>query len=140
MRLPCAKPLAFIVTGLSFLKPGLTNIQFDNMALIATALVLGSGFNLSRISRMWLEDKVVSTLSFFLSDAKFSVPELQLLYAKRIQQVYEIQPGYFCIDDTCRLLCSFTYLIFNYFTDKSGSVFRSEGAPIGIRNGTIRSS
>ena len=61
---------AFIVTGLTFLKPGLTNIQFDNMTLVATALVLGSGFNLSRISRMWLEDKVVSTLSFFLSDAK----------------------------------------------------------------------
>jgi hypothetical protein len=64
MILPCAKPLAFIVTGLSFLKPALTNIQFKNMALVATALVLGSGFNLSRISRMWLEDKVVSTLSF----------------------------------------------------------------------------
>ena len=46
------------------LKPALTNIQFKNMALVATALVLGSGFNLSRISRMWLEDKVVSTLSF----------------------------------------------------------------------------
>ena len=42
MRLPCAKPLAFIVTGPSFLKPGLTNIQFDNMTLVATALVLGS--------------------------------------------------------------------------------------------------
>ncbi len=78
MRLPCAKPIAFIVTGLSFLKPGLTNIQFDNMALVATALVLGSGFNLSRISRMWLEEKVVSTLSYFLSDAKFSVPELEM--------------------------------------------------------------
>jgi hypothetical protein len=48
MRLPCAKPLAFIVAGLSFLKPGLTNIQLDNMTLVATALVLGSGFNLSR--------------------------------------------------------------------------------------------
>jgi len=47
MRLPCAKPLACIVTGLSFLRPGLTNIHFDNMALVATALVLGSGFNLS---------------------------------------------------------------------------------------------
>ena len=80
MRLPCAMPLTFIVTGLSFLKPGLTNIQFDNMILVATALILGSGFNLSRISRMWLEDKVVSTLSYFLSDAKFYVPELQSLY------------------------------------------------------------
>lgn len=102
MRLPCAKPLAFIITGLSFLKPGLTNIQFDNMTLVATALVLGSGFNLSRISRMWLEDKVVSTLSYFLSDAKFYVPELQLLYAKRIQQVYDIKEGYFLIDDTMK--------------------------------------
>ena len=65
MRLPCAKPLAFIVAGLTFLKPGFTNIQFDNMTLVATALVLGSGFNLSRISRMWLGDKVVRTLSVF---------------------------------------------------------------------------
>jgi len=63
---------------------------FDNMTLVAAALVLGSGFNLSRISRMRLEDKVVSTLSYFLSDAKFYVPELQLLYAKRIQQVYDV--------------------------------------------------
>jgi len=102
MRLPCAKPIAFLVAGLSFLKPGLTNIQFDNMVLVATALVLGSGFNLSRISRMWLEDKVVSTLSYFLSDAKFSVPELQLLYAQRIQQVYDIKDGYFLIDDTMK--------------------------------------
>ena len=58
MRIPCAKPLAFLVTGLSFLKPGLTNIQFDNMVMVATALVLGSGFNLSRISQMWLKEKV----------------------------------------------------------------------------------
>ena len=100
MRLPCAKPLAFIVAGLAFLKPGLTNIQFGNMALVATALVLGSGFNLSHISRMWLEEKVVSTLSYFLSDAKFYVPELQLLYAQRIQQVYDIKEGNFLIDDT----------------------------------------
>ena len=89
MRLSCAKPLAFIGTGLSFLKPGLTNIHFDNIALAATALVLGSGFNLSRISRMWLEDNVVSTLSFFLSDAKFSVPELQLLYPRNAVLVPE---------------------------------------------------
>jgi hypothetical protein len=53
------------------LNPGLTNIQFDNMTLVATALVLGSGFNLSRISRMWLEDKFVSTLSYILQAAMF---------------------------------------------------------------------
>ena len=124
MRLPCAKPLAFIVTGLTFLKPGLTNIQFDNMTLVATALVLGSGFNLSRISRMWLEDKVVSTLSYFLSDAKFSVPELQLLYAKRIQQVYDIQPGYFCIDDTMKhhsKFCKWIHGVFVLFDHALGT-------------------
>jgi hypothetical protein len=124
MRLPCAKPLAFIVTGLSFLKPGLTNIQFDNMTLVATALVLGSGFNLSRISRMWLEDKVVSTLSYFLSDAKFSVPELQLLYAKRIQQVYDIKEGYFLIDDTMKhhsKFCKWIHGVFVLFDHALGT-------------------
>ena len=124
MRLPCAAPLAFIVTGLSFLKPGLTNIQFDNMTLVATALVLGSGFNLSRISRMWLEEKVVSTLSYFLSDAKFSVPELQLLYAKRIQQVYDIEPGYFCIDDTMKhhsKFCKWIHGVFVLFDHALGT-------------------
>ena len=50
---------------------------------------------------MWLKEKVVSTFSFFLSDAKFYVPELQLLYAKRIQQMYEVQPGYFLILNSC---------------------------------------
>jgi hypothetical protein len=40
----------------------------------------------------------------------------------------------------CRLSDYLTYLIFNYFTCQSGCVFRSERAPIGIRNGTIRSS
>ena len=124
MRLPCAKPLAFIVTGLSFLKPGLTNIQFDNMTLVATALVLGSGFNLSRISRMWLEDKVVSTLSYFLSDAKFYVPELQLLYAKRIQQVYDINEGNFLIDDTMKhhsKFCKWIHGVFVLFDHALGT-------------------
>ena len=61
VKIPCARCLPFIVAGLSFLKPGLTNIQFENMTLVATAIILGSGFNLSCISRMWLKDKVVST-------------------------------------------------------------------------------
>jgi hypothetical protein len=124
MNLPCAKPLAFLIAGLSFLKPGLTNIQFDNMVLVATALVLGSGFNLSRISRMWLEEKAVSTLSYFLSDAKFYVPELQLLYAKRIQQMYKLQPGYFLIDDTMKhhtKFCKWIHGVFVLFDHALGT-------------------
>ena len=128
MKIPCARCLPFIVTGLSFLKPGLTNIQFGNMTLIATAVILGSGFNLSCISRMWLKDKVVSTLSYFLSDAKFSVPELQQLYAKRVQQVYNITKGYFIIDDTMAhhtKFCKWIHGVFVLFDHALGTNLRA---------------
>ncbi|MCP4346842.1 MAG: transposase [Desulfobacterales bacterium] len=100
MKIPCAGRLAFVVCGLSFLKPALTNIQFQNLTLIATALILGSGFSLTEISRMWLAEKCVSTLSYFLSDAKFSTWEMQQLYAVRVLSLYRIRGGYFIIDDT----------------------------------------
>ena len=94
------------------------------MILVATALVLGSGFNLSCISQMWLKEKVVSTFSYFLSDAKFCVPELQLLYAKRIQQMYEVQPGYFLIDDTMKhhtKFCKWIHGVFVLFDHAFGT-------------------
>ena len=53
MKLPCAKQIPFIVYGLSFLQTALTNIQYENLTLIATALILGSRFNLTEISCMW---------------------------------------------------------------------------------------
>jgi len=65
MKIPCANYISFIVCGLSFLKPALTDIQFQNLTLIATALVLGAKFNLTEISRMWLKEKSVSALSEF---------------------------------------------------------------------------
>jgi len=79
MKIPCAERLPIIVSGLSFLMPAMTNSQFQNLTLIATALVLGAKFNLSEISRMWLKDKSVSALSEFLSDAKFSSNEMMHL-------------------------------------------------------------
>ncbi|BBO93070.1 hypothetical protein DSCOOX_62500 [Desulfosarcina ovata subsp. ovata] len=85
---------------------------------------IGSGFNLSRISRMWLEEKAVSTLSYFLSDAKFYIPELQLLYAKRIQQMYTLQPGYFLIDDTMKhhtKFCKWIHGVFVLFDHAFGT-------------------
>jgi len=94
------------------------------MILVATALVLGSGFNLSRISRMWLEEKAVSTLSYFLSDAKFYVPELQLLYAKRLQQMYNLQSGYFLTDDTMKhhtKFCKWIHGVFVLFDHVLGT-------------------
>ncbi len=100
MNIPCVKRLAWVVTGLAFVQPALTTIQFDNLTLIATALLLGSGFNLSMMSRMWLKEKCVSTLSYFFSDAKIDTADVQTRYAKHALTVYSIVCGYFIIDDT----------------------------------------
>jgi hypothetical protein len=58
MKIPCATRLPFVVSGLSFLQPVLTNSQFYNLTLIATALVLGAKFSLSEVNRMWLGKNV----------------------------------------------------------------------------------
>lgn len=100
MKIPCAKRLPFIVCGLAFLQPVITSIQMDNLTMIATAIVLGASFNLSEISRMWLSEKCVSTLSYFMSDAKCPIQEMQRAYAKRLLNVYDITDGFFIIDDT----------------------------------------
>jgi hypothetical protein len=100
MKIPCAKPLPFVIYGLSFLNTIVTNIQYQNLTLIATALILGSKFNLTEISYMWLKEKSVSTFSEFLSDAKISTHEMQQLYLLRTLQLYKIRSGYFLIDDT----------------------------------------
>lgn len=102
MKIPCADRLVFIVTGLSFLKPALTDIQFYNLTLVATALVLGSSFQLTAISYMWLKKKGVSTLSYFFSDAKISTQETQMLYLLQTMETYKISGGYFIIDDTMK--------------------------------------
>lgn len=94
MNIPCVKRLAWVVVGLAFVQPALTAIQYENLTLIATALLLGSGLNLSAISRMWLKEKCVSTLSYFFSDAKIDLPELQTRYAKHALQVYHVAGGY----------------------------------------------
>jgi hypothetical protein len=62
--------------------------------LIATDLVLGSKFCLSEINRMWLEEKCVSPLSHFMSQAKFSTAEMQHLYILQVMHLYKIKRGY----------------------------------------------
>jgi hypothetical protein len=102
MNIPCTQRLFFIVTGLSFLQPALTNIQFNNLTLVATALVLGSSFSLTCISRMWLKEKCVSTLSYFFTDAKIRISEVQNLYAQHAQSLYTLEGGNYVIDDTMK--------------------------------------
>jgi hypothetical protein len=115
VKIPCAKRLPFIVAGLSFLQPALSNIQFNNLTLIATALVLGAKFNLTEISRMWLKEKAVSTLSYLLSDAKFYVPEMETLYVEQLQKMYKLPEGFYCIDDTMKHHTNFCKWIHGVF-------------------------
>ncbi|MCH7965728.1 MAG: transposase [Bacteroidetes bacterium] len=100
MKVPCVERLDWLVVGLSFLQPAMTTIQLSNLTLVATALVLGSRFNLSEISRMWLKAKEVSTLSYFFSEINISISEMQKLYAVRVLQTYSLSGGYYIIDDT----------------------------------------
>ena len=116
--IPCAKRLVPIVTGLSFLRPALTTIQFDNLTLITTALIVGGTFSISAIHRMWLKEKAISTISHFLSDAKFYTPEMEILYAKRVLQAYQISEGFFIIDDTMQhhsMFCKWIHGVFVLF-------------------------
>jgi len=102
MKIPCIERIPLLVTGLSFLLPALSNCQYNNLTLIASALVLGANFNLTEINRMFLKEKSISALSHFLSDAKFSTIEMQELYANHAYFRHKIKncKGYFIIDDT----------------------------------------
>jgi hypothetical protein len=102
MKIPCAFKPAFIIAGFAFLKPELTNMQLQNLTMIATALILGAKFNLSEISRMWLKERCVSALSEFLSEAKFSTLETQRLHLLNMRGTYGISGGYFIVDDTMK--------------------------------------
>jgi len=116
MKVPCAERLPFIVCGLSFLQPALTNTQFYNLTLVATALVLGARFHLTDISRMWLKEKSFGTLSYFFADAKFSTDEMQMLYLLQMSKTYNITGGYFLIDDTMKHHTKFCKWIHGVFT------------------------
>ena len=93
MKIPCVERPEWLVVGLSFLQPAMTAIQLNNLTLTATALVLGSRFNLSEISRMWLKAKGVSTLSYFFSEINISISEMQKLYAVRVMLTYSLKRG-----------------------------------------------
>jgi hypothetical protein len=99
MNIPCVKRLAWVVSGLVVVQPAFTAIQVDHLTLIATALILGSGFHLSAIARMGLKEKCVRTLSYFFSDAKIAPAELHTRYAKQALTVYHIVCGYCILDD-----------------------------------------
>ena len=129
MNIPCVNRLPFVVIGLSFLQPALTNAQFNNLTLIATALVLGAKFSLTQINLMWLKERSVSTLSWFMSDAKFSTREMMRLYALHAIKTYEITDGYFLIDDTMEhhtKFCKWIHGVFVLFDHAVGTNLKSK--------------
>jgi hypothetical protein len=129
MNIPCVNRLPFIVLGLSFLQPALTNAQFNNLTLIATALVLGAKFSLTQINLMWLKERSVSTLSWFMSDAKFSTREMMRLYALQAIKIYKITDGYFLIDDTMAhhtKFCKLIHGVFVLFDHAAGTNLKSK--------------
>ena len=71
MKIPCAKRLGFVVSGLSFLQPALTNAQMYDFTLVATALILGSRLHLTEISCMLLKEKAVSNFPIFFRMQRF---------------------------------------------------------------------
>jgi hypothetical protein len=129
MNIPCVNRLPFIVIGLSFLQPVLSNAQFNNLTLIATALVLGAKFSLTQINLMWLKERSVSTLSWFMSDAKFSTREMMHLYALQAIKIYKITDGYFLIDDTMAhhtKFCKWIHGVFVLFDHAAGTNLKSK--------------
>jgi hypothetical protein len=91
--------------------------------MIATALIMGAKFNLSEINRMWLKEKSVSTLSEFLSGAKFSTDEMQILHLLKMCDTYGVTSGYLCVDDTMKhhtKLCKWIHGAFVLFDHALG--------------------
>ena len=90
-----------------------------------------------------LESTTVFTVDQLVSLLRCSKPTARLrLKQWKTHTSYNQNGRYYAMPTVphCRLLGYLTHLIFNYFTDKSCSVFRSERGPIGLRNGTIRSN
>ena len=124
MKIPCAKRLGFVVSGLSFLQPALTNAQMYDFTLVATALILGSRLHLTEISCMLLKEKAVSTLSYLFSNAKICTDELQMLYLLQTLNTYKISHGYFIIDDTMKhhtKFCKWIHGVFILFDHALGT-------------------
>ncbi len=130
MKIPCVGRLDIVLSGLSFLVPILTRIQFENLTMFATALILGSRFKLTDFSLMWLKKKSVSAISEFFSDSKFSFYEMNATFAQRVQDIYPLYEGggYFLIDDTMKhhtKLCKMIHGVFWLFDHAFGTSLKA---------------
>jgi len=109
---PCVAIVDLIREGFQHLRGVVTDLQLQNLMMIATAVLLCSRFNLSEVSRNFLRKKSVNALSHCLKAAKFRLDEAAHAYAVMLQDRYELRGGRFIIDDTLEHhtnLCKFIY-------------------------------
>ena len=109
---PCIKFLSIVEEGLQFLRGVMTDLQLNNLMMIATAVILHSKFNLTGASRSWLKEKTANAFSHCLMKAKFNFEEAAHAYWRMLQASYELSGGRFIIDDTLERhtkLCRFIH-------------------------------
>lgn len=110
--IPCIDLLNIVREGFQFLRGVVTDLQLNNLMMIATTVILYSRFSLSEVSRSWLKKRTVNAFSHCLKAAKFNLKEAMNAYAKMLRQSYDLKGGRFIIDDTMEhhtKLCKFIY-------------------------------
>jgi len=107
---PCIDILNFIREGFQFLRAVVTDLQLNNLMMIATTVILYSRLCLSEVSRSRLKKRTVNAFSHCLKAAKFKLKDAMNAYARMLRQSYDLQGGRFIIDDTMEhhtKLCKF---------------------------------
>jgi hypothetical protein len=110
--IPCVDLLQIVREGFQFLKGVVTELQLNNLMMIATTVILYSRFSLSEVSRGWLKKRTVNAFSHCLKAAKFNLEEAMRAYARMLRQSHSLRGGRFIIDDTLEhhtRLCRFIY-------------------------------
>ncbi|MBM3301003.1 MAG: transposase [Deltaproteobacteria bacterium] len=110
--MPCVDLLRLVREGFEFLRGVVTDLQLNNLMMIATTVILYSRFSLSEVSRSWLKRRTVNAFSHCLKAARFNLREAMNSYARMLHQSYELEGGRFIIDDTMEhhsALCKFIH-------------------------------
>jgi hypothetical protein len=110
--IPCIDLLQIVREGFRFLRGVVTDLQLNNLMMIATTVILYSRFSLSEVSRSWLKKRTINAFSHCLKAARFNLKEAMNAYAKMLRQSYDLKGGRFIIDDTMEhhtKLCKFIY-------------------------------
>lgn len=129
--LPCTKIIGFIEEGFKELARELSRAQLRTMLMAATALVLGSDFNLSQMARAWLLEKSINAFWYLFNQAKIRFITIEELRFKMIQSRYgrRLRAGRFIIDDTLNhhtKLCRFIHAVFTFWDHVWGTNLKAQ--------------